>query len=131
LLFHHGLVGWGIEKRSHVSTPHGFVDCEEWRIFSQEQTEKTNRGNSHEIPILEVSAYLFLLWKKERDALLKENADSIVSIWMNPKFQPSSANPIHFQPSTTKTMGTKSEFTNVNLLSNTTPEPTIPISGKV
>jgi hypothetical protein len=27
--------------------------------FLKKQTEKTNRGNSHEIPILEVSAYCF------------------------------------------------------------------------
>ena len=51
--------------------------------YLKKQTEKTNRGNSHEIPILEVSAYLFLLWKKERDTLLGENATSIISLWIN------------------------------------------------
>ena len=57
--------------------------------YLKKQTEKTNRGNSHEIPILEVSAYLFLLWKKERDALLKENSTSIVSLWINTNHKPS------------------------------------------
>jgi hypothetical protein len=56
--------------------------------YLKKQTEKTNRGNSHEIPILEVSAYLFLLWKKERDALMKDMTTSIVSLWINGKFQP-------------------------------------------
>jgi hypothetical protein len=42
----------------------------------------------HEIPILEVSAYLFLLWKKERDALMKDKTTSVVSLWINGKFQP-------------------------------------------
>jgi hypothetical protein len=58
--------------------------------YLKKQTEKTNRGNSHEIPILEVSAYLFLLWKKERDALLKENVTPIVSLWMDTKLRPAS-----------------------------------------
>jgi hypothetical protein len=57
--------------------------------YLKKQTEKTNRGNSHEIPILEVSAYLFLLWKKERDALLNENSTSIVSLWINTNLKPS------------------------------------------
>jgi hypothetical protein len=56
--------------------------------YLKKQTEKTNRGNSHEIPILEVSAYLFLLWKKERDVLLKNETTSIVSLWINSKLQP-------------------------------------------
>ena len=56
--------------------------------FLKKQTEKTNRGNSHEIPILEVSAYLFHLWKKERDSLLKDKSTSFVSLWINGKGQP-------------------------------------------
>jgi hypothetical protein len=54
----------------------------------EKQTEKTNRGNSHEVPILEVSAYLFLLWKKERETLMKDKTTSIVSLWINGKLQP-------------------------------------------
>jgi hypothetical protein len=56
--------------------------------YLKKQTEKTNRGNSHEIPLLEVSAYLFLLWKKERDSMIEDNTTSIVSLWINSKFQP-------------------------------------------
>jgi hypothetical protein len=56
--------------------------------YLKKQTEKVNRGNSHEIPILEVSAYLFLLWKRERDALLKEDSNKIVFLWINMNFKP-------------------------------------------
>jgi hypothetical protein len=54
-------------------------------ILSVKQTEKTNRGNSHEIPILDVGACIFLLWKKERDVLLMGNPTSIVALWINGK----------------------------------------------
>jgi hypothetical protein len=70
--------------RLHVDS----LICKNGEYYLKKQTEKTNRGNSHEIPILEVSAYLFLLWKRERDALMKDKIDSIVSLWINGKFQP-------------------------------------------
>jgi hypothetical protein len=57
-------------------------------FYLKKQTEKVNRGNSHEIPILEVGAYLFMMWKKERDALLKDDATKIVSLWVDGKGQP-------------------------------------------
>jgi hypothetical protein len=44
--------------------------------------EKTNCGNSHEIHILDVGECLFLLWKKERNALCKGNSAQIVALWI-------------------------------------------------
>jgi len=57
-------------------------------FYLKKQTEKVNRGNSHELPILEVSAYLFMMWKRERDALLKDDTTKIVSLWIDGKGQP-------------------------------------------
>jgi hypothetical protein len=56
--------------------------------YLKKQTEKTNRGNSHELLILDVGTFLFLLWKKERDVLLNGNATKIVSLWINGKGEP-------------------------------------------
>jgi hypothetical protein len=56
--------------------------------FYLKQTEKTNHGNSHEIPILDVGACLFLLWKKERDVLLMGKSSKIVALWINGKGEP-------------------------------------------
>jgi hypothetical protein len=72
--------------RLHVDS----LICKDREYYLKKQTEKTNRGNSHEIPILEVSAYLFLPWKKERDALMKENVTSIISLWIDTKLTPAS-----------------------------------------
>jgi len=36
------------------------------QYYLKKQTEKRNRGNTHEVPIFEISACLFQLWKKER-----------------------------------------------------------------
>ena len=42
------------------------IQEQDFKYYIKNKTEKRNRGNSHEIPILEISAYLFQLWKKER-----------------------------------------------------------------
>ena len=57
------------------------------KYYLQKQTEKRNRGNSHEIPIFSISAYLIQLWKKERKTLL-EREDSIVSLWITKQLKP-------------------------------------------
>jgi hypothetical protein len=56
--------------RLHVDS----LICKNGEYYLKKQTEKTNRGNSHELAILDVGACLFLLWKKERDTLLKSNS---------------------------------------------------------
>jgi hypothetical protein len=58
------------------------------QFYLKKQTEKTNRGNSHEIPILDVGACLFLLWKKETDVVLMGNSSKIVALWINGKGEP-------------------------------------------
>ena len=61
------------------------------KYYIKKQTEKRNRGNSHEIPILEISAYLIQLWKKERKTLL-EREESIISLWITKKLKPKRPN---------------------------------------
>ena len=61
------------------------------QFFLKKLVEKRNRGNTHEVPLLEISGFLFLLWKRERKALLEQcgkKEDTVMSLWITHHLQP-------------------------------------------
>ena len=66
-----------------------------YQYYLKKQTEKRNRGNTHEVPIFEISACLFQLWKKEREReklLLLLKKEGIMSMWITKKWTPARPN---------------------------------------
>jgi hypothetical protein len=60
-------------------------------FFLKKLVEKRNRGNTHEVPLLEISGFLFLLWKRERKLLLEQygkKEDAVMSLWVTHHLEP-------------------------------------------
>jgi hypothetical protein len=63
----------------------------ESHFFLKKLIEKRGRGNAHEVPLLDISALLFLVWKRERKILLEKNGlkeDAVMSLWITEHFKP-------------------------------------------
>jgi len=82
-----GLLDGGLRREVIARLRTDSLIQKESSYYLKKQTEKKNRGNSHEIPILEISAFIFKVWLNERKSLIKED-DSIVSLWITTELKP-------------------------------------------
>jgi hypothetical protein len=63
----------------------------ESQFFLKKLIEKRGRGNSHEMPLLDISVLLFLVWERERKILLEKNGlkeDAVMSVCITMHLKP-------------------------------------------